>query len=613
MRKLFLLLSISILSNTVISQNQSQTNELSIDSIERLGYTDVEKSIQLYQELKETIPENTEEYLKVVFSELEFNTGMGNDSIGRILSSYLINQTISKRYQAEGYLEKGVIYAQLNKPDSAVYNLKKAIPIFESENRERSLSVVFKVIGNVLFGNSNDVEAIKYYKRAVKIPLKLGDSLAAAGVYNNMVRAYEAMERIDSAMYYNEKLLDIVKQTKNEGETAFMAYFNEADLKSQIEKYEEAESAIVKAETVARKLEVPPMIGGVYQLKCAVLKEKGDYENALKACDEALNIFESLNMETYYQQTLVLKYETAAAAKKFETAYGTLSEYQAYVDSISYQRFNSDLADLRFKYETSEKELKIAQQDAELIQNESERKTLLLVTIGLGLLIVLSLLFFRQRQKTQQQQIISLENEKENVALRSLMAGEEKERSRIAKELHDGLGGILAAAKMHASKGENLQKVETLLDTAAKESRRISHNLLPESLINKGLDQALRDFIQSINESGLIKAEYESVQVQNNLPQGLQLSIYRIIQELVNNIIKHAGASEALIQLQQQGNQKLLITVEDNGKGFAHETISNGIGLENIKSRLSLLKGKLDIDSQEKKGTSVYIELQLEK
>jgi len=176
---------------------------------------------------------------------------------------------------------------------------------------------------------------------------------------------------------------------------------------------------------------------------------------------------------------------------------------------------------------------------------------------------------------------------------------------------------LLAASKMHASKLEldNAEKktmLINLLDNASKETRRISHNLLPESLMNKGLDVALHDFIISLNESQLIKTEYESVNLSINLPQSTQLTIYRIIQELLNNIIKHSEATEAFIQLQQH-DKKLIITVEDNGNGFSYDNSKNGIGLQNIKSRLSLLNGKMEVDSNVTLGTSVYIEFELEK
>lgn len=149
-----------------------------------------------------------------------------------------------------------------------------------------------------------------------------------------------------------------------------------------------------------------------------------------------------------------------------------------------------------------------------------------------------------------------------------------------------------------------------MIDNASKETRRISHNLLPESLLNKGLDIALQDFVSAINDSKQLKATYQAIQLSDDLPQGLQLTVYRIIQELINNIIKHSGATEAIVQINQH-NKTLVITVEDNGKGFNYIKDKKGIGLLNIESRLSLVRGKMEVDSSESLGTSVYIELEL--
>ena len=137
--------------------------------------------------------------------------------------------------------------------------------------------------------------------------------------------------------------------------------------------------------------------------------------------------------------------------------------------------------------------------------------------------------------------------------------------------------------------------------------------MLPETLLRFGLDEALREYTQSITDSGLLKIDYQSSGLDQPLEQSVELSIYRIIQELLNNIIKHAGASEALVQVQRPGNL-LSITVEDNGKGFApREETKAGIGLSNIESRISYLNGSIDIRSEQQRGTSVYIEIQLQK
>jgi signal transduction histidine kinase len=132
---------------------------------------------------------------------------------------------------------------------------------------------------------------------------------------------------------------------------------------------------------------------------------------------------------------------------------------------------------------------------------------------------------------------------------------------------------------------------------------------LPETLIRLGLEAALSEFTKSIEQSGLLKINYSALNL-SRLSPNLELTIFRIIQELISNIVKHSGATEALLQLQQD-DKSISITVEDNGKGFRNETEKNGIGLSNVRSRVSSFNGSLDIQSHDTSGTSVFISFQL--
>jgi signal transduction histidine kinase len=244
-------------------------------------------------------------------------------------------------------------------------------------------------------------------------------------------------------------------------------------------------------------------------------------------------------------------------------------------------------------------------------------RLLLISLVAIGAILVLSVFLYMQRRKTYQQNLLTLKREQDISLLKALMTGEEKERSRLARELHDGLGGILAAAQMQISQAgpvqqsDGIQKAADLVSQAAVESRRIAHNLLPETLLRYGLDEALRGYCKSITDSKLLQVDYQSQGMDARLEQSVELSIYRIVQELINNIVKHAGASEAFVQVQRNGDS-LAITVEDDGKGFA-PTRKEGIGLSNISSRISYLNGTMDIKSGQQKGTSVFIEIQLNK
>ncbi|HRF25676.1 MAG TPA: ATP-binding protein, partial [Chitinophagaceae bacterium] len=141
--------------------------------------------------------------------------------------------------------------------------------------------------------------------------------------------------------------------------------------------------------------------------------------------------------------------------------------------------------------------------------------------------------------------------------------------------------------------------------------RRVAHNMMPESLVKFGLDTALKDFCNDINQSGALKVNYQSIGMNNaTIEQTNAITIYRIVQELLNNIIKHSGAGSAIVQVSKI-DEVLSVTVEDDGKGFDTAILKHtkGIGWSNIENRVEFLKGKMDVNSQEGKGTSVHIEI----
>ena len=211
------------------------------------------------------------------------------------------------------------------------------------------------------------------------------------------------------------------------------------------------------------------------------------------------------------------------------------------------------------------------------------------------------------------------------------MKGEEQERTRLAKDLHDGLGGMLSGIKysFQTMKGnlvmtpDNHQAFERsmdMLDSSIKEMRRVAHNMMPESLVKFGLDTALKDFCNDINQSGALRVTYQSIGLENAaIEQTTAIAIYRIVQELINNTMKHASAKTAIVQV-TKADGNISITVEDDGRGFdsvilesrrarPDDQVGRGIGWSNIQSRVEYLKGKIDIQSEPGKGTSVLIEL----
>ncbi|MBC7872940.1 MAG: sensor histidine kinase, partial [Ferruginibacter sp.] len=226
----------------------------------------------------------------------------------------------------------------------------------------------------------------------------------------------------------------------------------------------------------------------------------------------------------------------------------------------------------------------------------------------------------KQQDELQQQRIADLEKDKQLVAVDAMLKGQEEERSRLAKDLHDGLGGLLSGVKYSLSNmkdnlivtPENMAVFERsldMIDTSIRELRRVAHNMMPEMLTKFGLEEALNEYCNTINATKLLAVKYQSHGMDTRLEKSTEIIVYRIIQELLNNVMKHSGATEVFLQVvREQG--RLNLVVEDNGKGFDEKLPENnkGAGLASIRSRVEYLKGQLDIHAAPGKGTLITIE-----
>jgi signal transduction histidine kinase len=213
------------------------------------------------------------------------------------------------------------------------------------------------------------------------------------------------------------------------------------------------------------------------------------------------------------------------------------------------------------------------------------------------------------------------ESEKQIIAMNSIIQGQELERSRMAKDLHDGLGGMLSGIKLNLSsmKGNMIiqendaqlfNKSIVQLDNAITEMRRVAHNMMPEALLKFGLREAVQDYCDGINESNAVKMKFTPIGLHQPLEKPTEVILYRIIQELSNNAIKHAAAKNIFIQLNKH-DQGITLTIEDDGSGFNSTQITKGAGLQNVQSRVDYLKGNMEINSSPGEGAAFTIEIPL--
>jgi signal transduction histidine kinase len=370
-------------------------------------------------------------------------------------------------------------------------------------------------------------------------------------------------------------------------------------------------------------------IVGSYFLGSAYYKLK-EYSKARLILEPALKQAKNLDIkENIVEGELTLANVYDVLGKK-ELAFQTILEAWDLRDSLLGTEKTEAVNNLELKYKTAEKDKQLAVGKWQLANQEKElaKKNLWIGGIAGGAVIISLVLggYYRNtrsKQRLNEAKINGLQKEQELSQLRGIMKGEDKERSRIARELHDGIVGQLYAIKMNfnavqtdhqLAQSEDFTKALQQLEDAAGDLRKTAHNLMPDVLLLGGLGEALQVYCQKMEHNYKLNLEFHLYGSLPRLDPDFELSVYRIIQELTTNIVKHAEADHVIIQLNYQEGL-LILTVEDNGKGLSPTLTDSqkGMGLLNISSRVKAFNGQIELESSPGNGTTVHIEFEVGK
>jgi two-component system NarL family sensor kinase len=534
------------------------------------------------------------------------------------------NHPRAKKFEASAYNDIASRYKDLNKLDQAVEYYLKGIALLEQLKLDGDIVTPYCNI-STLFGDINDpAKQNEYAHKALNAAKKSGARQKIFMAYAILANSYSmqddntiAKQNIDSARVYFDESANI-----NSVDIIFTYYVITAQVFRKLGQLDSAAYYFKKCYTVSEaynysygKAEAQLQLGGVLIMQ----KKYADAENNLL---KGIQLADSIGYFNMLDDGYKYLSDIYAVTGRYQLAYEYFQKYKTVSDSVTSLDTKKYMTDLETKYETVKKDKQIVEQQVQL----QKRKTLNYILMGAAaVLFIFSFLTYRNyhhKKRLQQQRINELETLHQLTATEAVLKGEEQERTRLAKDLHDGLGGMLSGIKysFQTMKGnlimtpDNQQAFERsmdMLDSSIKEMRRVAHNMMPEALVKFGLDTALKDFCNDINQSGALQVNYQSIGIENNgIEQTTAVNIYRIVQELINNTIKHAAAKTAIIQVSKL-NSDISITVEDDGKGFDPAILqqSKGIGWINIQNRVDFLNGQLDVQSAPGKGCSVHIEL----
>ena len=485
---------------------------------------------------------------------------------------------------SQSYQNLTGLYANIKNYKLEELYLKKAIQYSRSSDKQQ-LGLLYGDFGLFYARNNNFKEALYYFKKTEALSLQDGSKVLSFFANRNLGEYYRLKKKPEIAIPYYEKALELT------------ADLNDAFQKSDL----------------------------LYTLSGLYLNEN-DFKKALYYGRESLNLARKINAREIIYRSQRRLSVIFNALQQPQKAYTLLDQSYTLRDTVFDENHIKQISLMQTQFETEKKDKAIANQKVQLKKNEVElikRKTTTALAIAAIIaLAMLSLgiwLFFHQRQKLKNKEIVALQQQQEITKLEALIDGEEKERRRIAQELHDGINGDLSAIKfrilgidesnLSSDDRENLTTTVEMIDQSCAQVRSISHNLMPASIIDFGLVETVQQYCSKISQTHPLELDFQYFGDQATLPKKSETVIYRIIQELINNIIKHSQATSALVQMNFHENE-LFITVEDNGIGFDVKNAKNGLGLKNIESRLQLLKAGLEIDSSGK-GTSFQINIDL--
>jgi signal transduction histidine kinase len=292
-------------------------------------------------------------------------------------------------------------------------------------------------------------------------------------------------------------------------------------------------------------------------------------------------------------------------------------------DTLFNTEMTANIAQMRTKFETEKKEQENIrlQKENEIqalkITLEKNRKRNIIIAFGFA---VLAFVFLFMRYKLIKKAEIERKlSEEKHLRLIEVIAAEEKERTRVARELHDGLGQILSTARINLAGLEETIKPDDkflldnslkLIDQSVAEVRSFSHNLMPVSLMRYGLKAAIEEIARRINDSGKIRVEHNLQNLESRLPESVEHAVYRLIQEIVNNILKHSGASFIIIDAMLLSNNQMTLRFENDGKTLDTSMLSEttGMGWKNIYTRVNMLNGEIAIQPRAESGTIIQIQ-----
>ena len=548
--------------------------------------------------------------------------GVAHYMVNRYDTAFVyLNIAMNLAHELKDQVQEGAVYLAM----ANIYNLKgdyeqaldcylKSLSVFESNNQPARVRVILGNIGSLYSGMKNYEQSEYYYKKSLALAIELDDTEGMAQSYSGLSSILLKQDKYETALEYGFKALEVYRKLRNPlYETIVLNDIAHVYYKGY-KNYEKAREYALLSLSLAESTGYTSYIASSLNMLSNIAYYSGEYKESVEFAEK------SFATDTSDHNVLINVLGNLVVGNiqlgNISDAIKSFNLYSLKIQKNSTSEFQKAISEMEVKYDTEKKMIKI-----NALEKQKKLMLFLVISALISLLLLIGLIIYRQILTKKEkmlalQKILQLEQEKKLVATQSVLEGETAERTRLAKDLHDGLGGMLSVVKLNlngmknysvldSDNVEQFNKTVNMLDDSIKELRRIAHHMMPESLLRYGLKASLSDFCNAVPN-----VSFHYFGNEQRIDSNLEILTYRSIHELVNNALKHSHASQINVQIVQEPD-RLSITVQDNGKGFNPKIQTSGMGLKNISDRVSTFNGEMNIYAEPEKGTEINIEFNL--
>ncbi len=525
-------------------------------------------------------------------------------------------------------------YKEVNKKTAY---LDSALHLFEQMENKSGQAAVYNTKASIMLEYKSFEEAKVSLEKALALSEELGNDKRQASILNNLGVTQNELGNPDLAITMYNRTLQILLNEKPQREVSLgRVYFGLGNSFKLLGQTDQAVHHFAQSYNYRNQIENVAIVEVLIELASLIhdtattdslvvsrqIKQMG-FVNSSAMLDTAEAIALKKGRTSFIPGILKARRKKALAYGNFEKAYDLLlKEKQINEESKLSNASLKGFADLKIKYEQDQLRLRLLEEEVQSRKKEKQVSVLLFFLGIVVLVLIIGLLIFQNRLRFKHLQLTRAKQEQQKIAMLAMLEGQEKERARVSRDLHDGLGNMLSGLKISigamneciesAVNSQTYVAVNLMIDDACTEVRKIAHEMMPQALERLGLKKALEDQMRNLDNRAGVNALFETYGEEQLLDDHQNMMLFRVIQEAINNIVNHAEASEVVLQL-IYSHDLLNLTLEDDGKGFDPKAVSenHGMGLKSMAFRVNSIGGEYEIDSRIGRGTLLSINIPL--